>query len=463
MRPGHLGRTPTVALSEPEADLASSFHALLASDDELARRTHEELLQAHHDHALLMQGRPMCSVLRPRFISARKTDQLARVSAVLAGVFERAGSSLLASDRLLDLLGASDAERSIWQVDPGYPGFTVTSRLDSFMVGMEPRFVEYNAESPAGIGFCDRLTDIFLGLPAMTQWATPLPLERFDARSCLLEALLWAYGTWGGRGTPTVAVVDWEDVLTRTDFELCAEYFRESGVPAAVTDPRRLEYRGGRLWLGDQRIDLVYRRVLLHELLDKAEEARALLQAYQDGAVCMVNSPRSKVLHKKSLFALLHEGSLPIELSPEEQGIVSATVPWTRLVVAGQTTYAGSSVDLVRFVLAERERLALKPVDDYGGRGVVLGWVTSPEEWERAVERALGSGYVVQERVEVPAFEFPAWQNGRVVTMPLMIDTDPLLFRGRLGGVLTRMSGSALLNVSAGTGSTVPTFQVMEG
>ena len=40
-------------------------------------------------------------------------------------------------------------------IDPGYSGFTMTSRLDSFMVGDLPRFVEYNAESPAGIGFCD--------------------------------------------------------------------------------------------------------------------------------------------------------------------------------------------------------------------------------------------------------------------------------------------------------------------
>ena len=46
--------------------------------------------------------------------------------------------------------------------------------------------------------------------------------------------------------------------------------------------------------------------------------------------------------------------------------------------------------------------------------------------------------------------------------MDLAIDLDPYLFHGRPGGVLTRLSSSALLNVTAGAGSVVPTF-VVEG
>jgi hypothetical protein len=42
------------------------------------------------------------------------------------------------------------------------------------------------------------------------------------------------------------------------------------------------------------------------------------------------------------------------------------------------------------------------------------------------------------------------------------MDMDPYLFEGRPSGCLTRLSSSALLNVTAGAGSVVPTY-VVEG
>jgi uncharacterized circularly permuted ATP-grasp superfamily protein len=214
------------------------------------------------------------------------------------------------------------------------------------------------------------------------------------------------------------------------------------------------------VFCGDEQITLVYRRVLLHELLERRSEAEPLLQAYADGAVCMVNSPRSKLLHKKAVFALLSDEQLGLHLTADERAVVDTTIPWTRLVVEGTTSYSGGPIDLVRHLRTNQDQFVLKPVDDYGGRGVILGWDTPDSEWERAIEGALGKHYVVQERVDVPIEEFPAWKDDALAVVPLMVDTDPLLFRAEVGGVLTRISGDPLLNVSAGTGSATPTFVV---
>jgi uncharacterized circularly permuted ATP-grasp superfamily protein len=251
-------------------------------------------------------------------------------------------------------------------------------------------------------------------------------------------------------------------VLTKREFELCAEYFRESGIQTVITDPRHLTYRAGRVWCGEEQVTLVYRRVLLHELLERADEAEPLLRAYREGAVCMVNNPRSKLLHKKAVFALLSDQTLGLEVTSEEQLVVDSTVPWTRLVVEGPTNYNGQSVDLVNLLRSNQDRFALKPVDDYGGRGVALGWDTEPAQWQLEIENAVNRHYVVQERVDVPSEEFPAWRDEALAVFPLLVDTDPLLFRGEMGGVLTRISGDPLLNVTAGTGSTTPTFMVSE-
>jgi uncharacterized circularly permuted ATP-grasp superfamily protein len=460
MKRGGLGHQAAATVADRESELADSYHTLLRSDEQLCRSTYDALVEAHDAMRLAFQGRLLCTVLRPRFLTAARLAQLRWMSETLAQVLERAGEFLLSSETALDLLGTSEEERAIWAFDPGYPGFTLTSRLDSFMVGDQPKFVEYNAESPAGIGYTDVLADIFADLPCVQEWEHRTSLRRFYGRRHLLETLLWACREWGGRDTPSIAVIDWPQVSTRRDFELCAEYFRREGIPTLICDPRSLQYRGGRLWSGSEPITLVYRRVLLHELLAKAQEAQPLLRAYRDGAICMVNSPRSKLLHKKGLFALLSDRQLGLDLNPEEQSVVDASIPWTRLVRSEVTLYERERVDLPGFVLAHQDRLVLKPADDYGGRGVALGWEVSPGEWQQSLEKALQEHYVVQERVPVPEAEFPVWDSDSIRMLSFLLDTNPLLFRGKLGSVLTRISESALLNVSAGTGSTTPTFAV---
>jgi hypothetical protein len=453
-------RGGTATAHHREADIIASYVRGMHADPGLARSTHEHMVQAHRERGLEIQGRLLCNVLRPRFLSSNRAKELRRVSEILALLLERAGKYLLSSDALLDLVDASEHEREVWAIDPGYEGLTITSRLDSFMVNDEPKFVEYNAESPASIGFCDSLSEVFEASPGMQAWSGGGRVERFHARRALLDALLWAYYEWGGKGLPVVAIVDWDDVLTKRDFELYAEYFRDHGVRTVITDPRHLTYTGGGVSCGEERITLVYRRVLLHELLERRDEADALFQAYADGAVCIVNSPRSKLLHKKAVFALLSDEQLGLDLTAQERTVVDSTIPWTRMLVEGTTGYDGRTVDLVRHLRSNQDRFVLKPVDDYGGRGVILGWDVSASEWEREIESALRKHYVVQERVEVPSEEFPAWQDDALALVPLMVDTDPLLFRAEVGGILTRISGDPLLNVSAGTGSATPTFVV---
>jgi hypothetical protein len=52
--------------------------------------------------------------------------------------------------------------------------------------------------------------------------------------------------------------------------------------------------------------------------------------------------------------------------------------------------------------------------------------------------------------------------GGSVEMVDMAVDMDPYLFGGQVGGVLIRLASDALLNVTAGTGSVVPTFVVDE-
>jgi hypothetical protein len=68
--------------------------------------------------------------------------------------------------------------------------------------------------------------------------------------------------------------------------------------------------------------------------------------------------------------------------------------------------------------------------------------------------------WIVQERIPVRREVFPQFDGeGRVTMRDMLVDFAPYLFRGRMGGFLTRLSGTGLANVTSGGGQ-VPAFVV---
>ena len=137
---------------------------------------------------------------------------------------------------------------------------------------------------------------------------------------------------------------------------------------------------------------------------------------------------------------------------------MAAHVPWTRRVTEGHVMRAGERIDLPAFILANRERLVMKPNDEYGGTGVHIGWETSDAGWREALAGALRSSYVVQDKVEVGWQSFPELAPD-LRFRDFIVDLDPFVFQGEVEGFLTRLSGTSLANVSSGGGQ-VPAFLV---
>jgi len=145
----------------------------------------------------------------------------------------------------------------------------------------------------------------------------------------------------------------------------------------------------------------------------------------------------------------------------EERAAVAEHVPWTRVVEERTTEYGGRTIDLLPFALQHRDELVLKPNDEYGGKGILLGWEVDDVAWAEGLRAALAEPYILQERIALPSEPYPAFVDGRVHLSDRMLDTAPFVFHGEyVDGCLTRIATDPLLNVTAGGGSTVPTYVV---
>jgi hypothetical protein len=443
----------------------ADYHALLRDETALAEEVEERFFARMRERDLTFGGRMLCSFPRPNLVSPAVYEQIGAVCRGICGAIEKVESHL--GEELWDRVDLLPEERELARLDPGYSRSSPLSRLDSFVTPSSYRYVELNAETPAGSSYADTLGEVFLEIPLVRRFQERWRLRPFHTGRRLLATLLECYREAGGREEhPSIAVVDYEDVPTRVEHHMVREYVESRGYPALVCDPRHLTYEGGRLRLGNRAIDIVYKRLLVNELLERRDEVRALLEAVRDRAVVIVNPFRCKPVHKKAIFEVLTDETLPGLFTREEQAAIHAHVPWTRRVRETHTTHRGQAVDLPAFILSHRDRLVMKPNDDYGGKGVFIGWEMADEAWSRALAGALDGSYVVQERVNVLRQEFPVLSDEdgshRLRFRDFIVDLDPYVFAGEIEGFLTRLSATSLANVTSGAGQ-VPSFLVEPG
>lgn len=441
-----------------------AWHAELANGGELSRAFCQEFAAAMRSRKLTFGERIHCPFLRPFFLSGTDEARIRRAAETLATLGERIARQAVESPVLFSQLGVTDAEERLIRIEPRYGTASTASRVDAFLLPDGLHFAEYNAESPAGPGYAQRLCELFDTMPVMSRFRRGRRLRHHVSIQPLLDALLESYREWGGRAQPpTMAIVDWRNVPTWTEFEILRGAFVAAGVPTLVCEPMDLELSGGTLSAQGRKIDLVYRRVLLNDIVARPDECAALVRAYETGAACVANTFRCKLPHKKAFFAVLTDPANSGMFSQAERSVIAAHVPWTRLVADVLTEKDGTSHALLEIARAQRDRLVLKPNDEYGGKGVLLGWENDDASWHVALQTALADGpgtWIIQERVPVRREVFPMFDaNGDVAMRDMLVDLAPYLFRGKMSGYLTRLSATGLANVTSGGGQ-VPSFVI---
>ncbi len=450
-----------------------TYHSLLT--DRVAADSDWHLNEQQKRHGLMFGPRPVCSVLRPRFLTTAQYHYLQRSLGRILPAFNKAEAAALKDSAVLQQFMLSDWEKQLIPFDPGFSS-SPNARMDCFFVTEDVEagtlmMTEYNAETPAAVAYSDALSDVFYGMPAMRMFEREYEVRSLPGRHHMLHALNDAWEK-SGVGKPgermKIVIADWKEVPTYSEFVLFRDYFRGAGYECVIADPREMEYTHGKLIvIGEDghpfHATMVYKRVLLTELVTRSPEGldHPIIRAVNDRAAVLSNPYRCKILHQKASLAVLSDERNAALFSADEIRAIQTFIPWTRELSERYTIYEGARVDLVPFLRDNKDIFVLKPNDDYGGKGIVLGWTVSQAEWEQKLADYLREPTIVQRKVAIPSEPYPSFVDGKAHVYDRMLDTDPYIWDGAYAsGCLTRLSTAALLNVTAGGGSTVPTFVI---
>jgi hypothetical protein len=407
----------TPAIWATQADMSQEsvrFLEYVLAHPEMARRVDPQLLNLIRDYPATLQPWPV-------FVDARKLQQIERTTVGLVELVKSIPERLFGNDpgRVREFYGLRDERSAALMLSPPNGISTSLARCDLIDDGENFKCLELNISGSIGgwqIRFFDQTCR---ALPGIAEF---LATEKIEARytdpwRSAMAMILTSGCQQGhddaGRFNIAVAVssetTHWEGVI-RAMNDLFQEVLRGSGTgcqgEVVKADPNALRARGDALFCGNLRISAVIEPSGL-------QTTRDAFRCFKAGRVGLFNGPISAVLSSKSNLALLSQQEESDLFSAEEREVIRNSVPWSRLVADGPTTYRGEKIDLIDFAVARRESLVLKPVAGYMGLGVIMGSRTPPAEWLRHLQGTTGTGKILlQEYVTSRPYLFQYGEQG---------------------------------------------------
>ena len=308
--------------------------------------------------------------------------------------------------------------------------------------------LEDNVRTPSGISYViENRRAMARVFPELFASHRVRPVDAYPAR--LLEALRAAAPT--GAGEPTVVLLT-PGVYNSAYFEH-AFLARQMGVE--LVEGRDLVCRDNVVLMrsteGEQRVDVVYRRVdddyldPLHFRSESVVGCPGILNAARAGNVTVANAVGNGVADDKLVYTYV----------PAMIEYYLAEKP----VLPNVTTYRLEDPEQLAHALPRLERLVVKPVDGSGGYGLVIGPQAGDEELARVREAVVANprGWIAQEVVQLSTS--PTQVGDRL--RPRHVDLRPFAVNDGervwvVPGGLTRVAlvpGSLVVNSSQGGGS----------
>ncbi|MFD8711568.1 hypothetical protein ACFV07_14065 [Streptomyces anulatus] len=420
-----------------------------ASADTIRQMLRHELRDTGWPHQRVLPAAPMAI---PRAAYA----EIFRASVALVDLLRRA--ALESGHTTADRLAAYEmpaAEDRLWVSDP----FIEERYADSvvrpdLVIGPDgPQFLEFNVSGALGgvVETQSRLA-VWRRLHADEEGRTPFRSPSpFAVRAEMFRSLSEELAV-----APRVAVVGSARVtgVERRYFEMEADYYNSHGLTARFFEPEELP----EAWdcAPHLRYPVGLRNFTIPDWLDAGLDTTPVQGALDHGCL-LVGTQTSTFLHSKLTMGLLSEGRP--WMTEGDRRLVERYLPWTRILSERRTDREGQQVDLLPFVLKNRELLVLKAALGESGQQVTIGREADQAAWESAVGEAVqGSTSVVQEFVQPQTCRVALIADG--VDEPYDVDVapvlGPLLFGGRPAGLFCRFFGdgsAGIVSVRGGTSS----------
>ena len=381
------------------------------------------------------KGKPVPFLYQPMFFTNEDIESFNRIGSIVMSIGNKVTKKYIESPEYRKMFKYPKLLEELILVDPGYDINIPISRFDLFYSGEDRfKFIEINTDGSSGMNEDNIFSRIILESESMKPMKAKYEIDYFELIDRWVEESLKVYDGFNKKvDKPNIGIVDFSETGITAEFEAFKNAYIDKGYNAEIIDPRELSYTNGHLYYEDMRIDLIYRRIVTVEFIEKSEEIPDLIEAYRDGAVCMIGSLRSQIMHNKIIFKILHHQDTQEFLTEEEVLFIKNHIPYTE-------EFSG---DNSRFeqVKQNKNKYIIKPTDSFASQGVSAGRDFSQEQWEKIIKDCWNKDYLFQEFIEPSTRPFIQFdEKGGLSVKDFNMNIGVYMYNEGFAGIYTRIS-----------------------
>jgi len=416
-------------------DLTKEYIDIINENPNIYYEDYKKALNKAINSNAKYKGRPVPFLYQAMFFTEEDIENFNKIGDILISISNKITREYLNSPEFRKKFRYPKLLEDLILVDPGYNINIPIGRFDLFYNDREDfKFIEVNTDGSSGMNEDNIFSKIMLDTLPIEKMQEKYHMDYFELIDNWVDTSLEIYNGFKNKvENPNIAIVDFTETGITAEFEAFRDAYIRKGYNAIIADPRDLKYKNRGLYYQDIKIDLIYRRIVTVEFIEKANEIPDLIEAYTNGSVCLIGSLRSQIMHNKIIFKILHDKDTLELLTEEEQKFIRKHIPYT-----GE--FRGDR-SILEKVLDSKDDYIIKPVDSFASQGVYAGRDYSKEEWKSILNKAWNEDYLFQEFIEPPVEAFILFdESGNISIEEFKLNIGVYMYNGKSSGVYTRIA-----------------------
>ncbi|NMB27362.1 MAG: glutathionylspermidine synthase family protein [Tissierellia bacterium] len=380
------------------------------------------------------KGKPVPFLYQPMFFTEQDIENFIRIGNTLISIANKVTGKYIESPRYREKFRYPKLLEELILVDSGYDMNIPIGRFDIFYYGNDKfKFIEVNTDGSSGMNEDNILAKVLLETESMKKMKEKYNITYFELVDKWVEECIKTYNKFDKKvEKPNIAIVDFKESGITAEFEEFKKAYIKKGYRAEIVDPRDLKYIDGSLYFNEMKIDLIYRRIVTVEFIEKSKEIPDLINAYIDGAVCVVGSLKSQIMHNKIIFKILHDRETLEFLTEEETKFIKDHIPYTEEFSGDRKVFDE--------VLNNKDKYIIKPVDSFASQGVYAGVDLTQDEWKEVLGKSWNQDCLFQEFIQPPVRPFVQFKKGGLKIEDFKLNIGAFMYNETFAGLYTRIS-----------------------
>ena len=421
-------------------DMNKEYIDLVMANQENYHEDYHLTVEKVKNSSAQYKGKPVPFLYHPFFVNDKIVKDFTKISETMASIGNKVTNEYIKNEEFRKKFGFPKLIEELIEIDNGYDINIPIGRYDVFYESYDNfKFCELNTDGSSAMNEDNTIGKILLETKALKDFSNNHKLDYFELINKWVDDSIEIYSRYDSTNkSPNVAIVDFIESGTSAEFEMFKNAYEAKGYNCIIVDPRELEYRDGKLYFEDYRIDLAYRRIVTFELIDKADQVPDFIEAYRNRAFCCIGSIRSQVIHNKIFFKILHDEDTLDLLSGEEREFVKAHIPHTGI-------FGGDEADFNK-VLTNKDKYIMKPMDLNASQGVYVGRDLSQEQWEVRLKKDWNQEYLYQEFVDNFSREYLVFEDGKFKVEEFNSVIGLFVYKEKFAGIYTRIGQKNIIS-----------------